>query len=158
MALAPTPRGYSHRGITFFLLDACLRRRAFFSQVEMHSFINNILILNHSILWSPGPYSVVRSYLSHAVGILSLWENSIRTEPYPVCDLQGSTQRWEDVSVLKCIFHSVTNAWQSLYSAKQEGRDAISNQPCVAAYLSFVTIFNTVYQRKTHSQTPILSY
>lgn len=73
-------------------------------------------------------------------------------------DLQGSTQRWEDVSVSKCVFHLVTNAQYSLYSAKQEGRDAISNQSCMAAYLSFVTIFNTVYQRKTHSQNPILSY
>lgn len=38
----------------------------------------------------------------------------------------------------------------------QESKDNISNQPSMIAYLSFVIIFNTVYQRKTGFQNPIL--
>lgn len=34
----------------------------------------------------------------------------------------------------------------------QESKDDISNQPCITAYLSFVTIFSTIYQRKTGFQ------
>lgn len=37
----------------------------------------------------------------------------------------------------------------------QESKDDISNQPCMTAYLSFVTIFNTIYQRKTGFQKTI---
>lgn len=38
----------------------------------------------------------------------------------------------------------------------QESKDNIGNQPCMIAYLSFVTVFNIVYQRKTGFQKPIL--
>lgn len=40
----------------------------------------------------------------------------------------------------------------------QESKDGISNQPCMTAYLSFVTIFNTIYQRKTgyHKNIPFV--
>lgn len=145
-------------GITFLSLDMCLisrpclvTRNSFFAIAASWPWI-------HSTLSSPGPYFVVRSHPECAVGTHSLWESSTKMELYPVLDLQDSAQLWKDVSVSKCIFHIVTNAQHSLSSAKQEGRDTISSQACMAAYLSFVTIFNTVYQRKTHFQNPILSY
>lgn len=37
----------------------------------------------------------------------------------------------------------------------QESKDDISNQPCMTAYLSFVTIFNIIYQRKTGFQKKV---
>lgn len=37
----------------------------------------------------------------------------------------------------------------------QENKDDISGQPCMTASLSFVTVFSTVYQRKTGLQKPI---
>lgn len=37
----------------------------------------------------------------------------------------------------------------------QESKDDISNQPCMTASLSFVTVFKAVYQRKTGLQKPI---
>lgn len=129
-----------------------LRRNTFFSLTTSWSWITP----HHAALVYSLP--VVRNYPWYAVGIHSLWESSSKMELYPMLDLQDSTQMWEDVSVSKCIFHRVTNAQYSLHWAKQEGSDTISKQPCMAAYLSFVTIFNTVHRRKTHFQNPILSY
>lgn len=156
--IIPTLGSICCLGITFQSLDMCLISRpclitknSFFAIAASWPWIQ-------SILCSSGPYFVVRSYPECAVGTHSLWESSTKMEPYPVLDLQDSAQMWEDVSVSKCIFHIVTNAQHSLSSAKQEGRDTISSQACMAAYLPFVTIFNTVYQRKTHFQNPILSY
>ena len=37
----------------------------------------------------------------------------------------------------------------------QQSKDDISNPPCMAAYLSFVTIFSSIYQRKTGFQKTI---
>lgn len=60
---------------------------------------------------------------------------------------------WKDVAVCPSVFFTWWLMLNIIYiQPLQESKDDISNQPCMTAYLSFVTIFNTIYQRKTGFQ------
>lgn len=64
-------------------------------------------------------------------------------------------EMWKDVAMFLSIFFTWWLMLNIIYAQSlQESKDDISCQPCMTAYLSFVTIFNTIYQRKTGFQKP----
>ena len=64
-------------------------------------------------------------------------------------------EMWKDVAVFPSMFFTWWLMLNIIYAQSlQESKDDISCQPCMTAYLSFVTIFNTIYQRKAGFQKP----
>lgn len=64
-------------------------------------------------------------------------------------------EMWKDVAVGPSVFFTWWLMLNIIHPQPlQESKDDISHQPCLTAYLSFVTIFNTIYQRKTSFQNP----